>query len=546
MKRTRLFRPAALALSVLLLALAALAGGTLAGCKAQRPVTPRVEPPGLPIVLQTMTIRTESFSTDSVPEAYRASDPREGRAYFLVHMTDTIRSSWLQVLGNMDLRIAGYLAYNTLIIGMTPSVRDEVNKLAFVKWTGLYQPYFKLGPDIQALGLASPQPQVDVIVFDPAMVAQATQEIAALGMPVLAASADTWRGKLRIVLDPVLLPKLAALPEIEWIEPAAISVTGAQPGQETIYAGFPFSLYEAFTGAYPQESQVYDMGAVPWAPGTAQTYMAAAAEADRFAWDYKDWLAIMPSGSQGADSNGDGIYDAGTMQPAGAAKNALVAGSSSSTGAGYVVASYSGRGPAADGRIKPDLVGGGDPTSSLANILAPLPQTLASQFGVPSPSSALLRAVLANAGVAIGSGDGDAAPVPNSSQGWGAILPGFNLGLNRMLKVLDNTDGIGTGETRTYKVDAAGPGELRVTLAWTDYPSVPESGLNLVNDLDLRVIGPGNTYYYPNGRASRDPLNNTERVIVPLAEQPGEYTIEITAANVPFGPQPFALVVAQF
>ena len=70
--------------------------------------------------------------------------------------------------------------------------------------------------------------------------------------------------------------------------------------------------------------------------------------------------------------------------------------------------------------------------------------------------------------------------------------------------------------------------------------------LNLVNDLDLRVIGPGDVYYYPNGRNSRDPLNNIERVVVPLAGQPGEYTIEITAAHVPFGPQPFALVAVQF
>ncbi len=546
MKRTRLFQLATLALSALLAALAVLAGGTLAGCKAQRPATPRVEPPGLPIVLQAMTIRTESFNVEDIPEPYRASPPREGKAYYLVHMTDLIRSSWVQSLAGMDLRIAGYLSYNTLIIGMDPGVRDEVSRLSFVKWTGLYQPYFKLAPDIQALGLANPQPQVDVILFDPATAAQATQEITGLGMQVLAASADTWRGKLRIVLNPNLLPKLAALPEVEWIEPATISITGAQPGSDQLELALPFSLTQSFIESYAQGERIQNLEYLPWAPGTAQSYMASAAEADRFAWDHKDWLAVMSSGNQGTDSNGDGVFDVGTIQPAGASKDALVAGSSIVVGGGYAVAGFSGRGPAADGRLKPDLVGQGDPTASLASILGPLPATLVSQFGVPSPSSALLRAVLANAAVAIGSGDGDAAPTPNNSQGWGAIFPGFNLELGSMLKVLDNPDGIGTGETRTYKVDAAGRGELRVTLAWTDYPSVPESGLNLVNDLDLRVIGPGNTYYYPNGRASRDPLNNTERVIVPLTEQPGEYTIEITASNVPFGPQPFALVAAQF
>ncbi len=545
MKKTRLFRPAALAVCLLLAGLGAGLGGTLVGCKAQRPVTPRVEPPGLPIILAALTIRTETYSPEDVPEQYRAAEPREGRAYYLVHMSDLIRSTWLQNLEDLDLSIAGYLSNNTLIIGMTPAVRDEVKKLSFVKWVGLYQPYFKFAPDIQALGISGSGPQVDVSIFDPAAVSQVSQQIAGLGMQVTAASADTWRGKLRIVLDPALLPKLAALPEVEWIEPAAVSAATAAPAADVSGASFPLSLYQLFGDAYTQGSRTYDLGLVPWAPGTAQSYVAAASEVDRFAWDHKDWLLAMPSGNQGRDSSGDGVSDAGTMQPAAAAKNALVAGDSVASGGGSAVAPYSGRGPAADSRIKPDLVAMGEPAATVAGGADAARQAIVQELGMASPSGALLRAILVNGASAINPGDADASPIPNSAQGWGGVNLGGVLHPGAMLKVLDNQEGMGTGETRTYKVDVSGEGELRVTLAWTDYPSVPEAGLNLVNDLDLRVIGPGNVYYYPNGRNSRDPLNNLERVVVPLAGQAGEYTIEMTAANVPFGPQPFALVATQ-
>ncbi len=545
MKRTRLFRAVACAVCLPLVALAAALGGVLAGCKAQRPATERVEPPGLPIVLSALTIRTESFNLEDIPEPYRAAEPREGRAYYLVHMTDAIRSSWLASLGQMNLKIEGYLSYNTLIIGMDPAVRDEVKKLDFVKWMGFYQPYFKIAPDIQALGVAGSRPQVDVTIFDPAAVTAVAQQVAGLGLPVVASTADSWRGKLRIVLDPLLLPKLVALPEVEWIEPATVAVTGAAPGAETAHVAFPFSLSQYYGDTYLQGQRVLDMSLMPWAPGTAQSYMGLAAETDRFAWEHRDWLALLPAGNQGGDANGDGLYDAGSIEPAGAAKDALVVGSSEARSGGQVT-SFSGRGPAADGRVKPDLVAPMDPTTTLAALAGSAQQWLATQMGMASSSSALLRAILANAATAIGSGDADASPVPNGAQGWGNLARGDGLGLRSMLKVLDNQEGMGTGETRTYKVDVSDAGELRVTLAWTDYPSVPESGLNLVNDLDLRVIGPSNTYYYPNGRASRDPLNNLERVIVPLAGQPGQYTIEITASNVPIGPQPFALVAARF
>jgi uncharacterized protein YfaP (DUF2135 family) len=95
---------------------------------------------------------------------------------------------------------------------------------------------------------------------------------------------------------------------------------------------------------------------------------------------------------------------------------------------------------------------------------------------------------------------------------------------------------------------------LRVSLAWTDYPGNPvTSGPQLVNDLDLEVIAPNGTHYYGNagtyasGQCLRggawDACNNLEGVIVPNAPY-GTYTVIVHAYNVPQGPQPFALVAS--
>jgi hypothetical protein len=88
-----------------------------------------------------------------------------------------------------------------------------------------------------------------------------------------------------------------------------------------------------------------------------------------------------------------------------------------------------------------------------------------------------------------------------------------------------------------------------VSLAWSDYPgSLPTGGL--VSNLDLVVISPGGTQYrgnafsdgwsVPGGGA--DNVNNLESVYIRNPEF-GFWTVRVEGANVPHGPQPFALVL---
>lgn len=81
-----------------------------------------------------------------------------------------------------------------------------------------------------------------------------------------------------------------------------------------------------------------------------------------------------------------------------------------------------------------------------------------------------------------------------------------------------------------------------VTLGWTDPPASMNCLRCLVNDLDLTVTDASGKIHYPNGLASRDNLNNVERVIVEDVEDRDEFTITVDAFNLDTFSQNFALV----
>jgi len=92
---------------------------------------------------------------------------------------------------------------------------------------------------------------------------------------------------------------------------------------------------------------------------------------------------------------------------------------------------------------------------------------------------------------------------------------------------------------------------FKVTLTWTDPPSSPAARINLVNDLDLIVVSPDDTKHFGNGqnspigvkRIEPDYVNNVEQVFL-NGMHPGKYLVVVRGRAVPFGPQPYALIMS--
>jgi len=168
-------------------------------------------------------------------------------------------------------------------------------------------------------------------------------------------------------------------------------------------------------------------------------------------------------------------------------------------------------------------------------------------------TAALTKATLINSAVDLLDENNDgvndnAFPIPNNHEGWGLV--NVAAATDGSAQFVDEGAGLTTGGTASHTYTVAGGSPLRVSVVWTDYPSTASAPVNLVNDLDVTVTGPGGVSYRGNvfsggwstTGGSADRLNNVENVYIQSAAA-GDWIVTVTGFNVPFGPQPYALVV---
>ena len=233
---------------------------------------------------------------------------------------------------------------------------------------------------------------------------------------------------------------------------------------------------------------------------------------------------------------------------------------------GSLVTSSS-RGPAHDGRIKPDITANGQNQIStnenntyqsfggtsgaspgIAGVSAQLYQAYAEKNGGTLPPSALIKATLLNTA-------NDAGNVgPDFKFGWGIVN-----GLRAAKLIEDNrflSSTVAQGASNNHSINVpSGTKQVRFMVYWSDKPASPGANPALVNDLDLVVTDPSSATHLPwvldhtpdpaklNLPATRGPdhLNNVEQVLIdnPAA---GNYNINIAGFNVPMGPQEYFVV----
>lgn len=124
---------------------------------------------------------------------------------------------------------------------------------------------------------------------------------------------------------------------------------------------------------------------------------------------------------------------------------------------------------------------------------------------------------------------------------------------NHPAEELIRVDSVMTAEVDTYHMDvASGAGSIRVTLVWDDYKGTPGAAKALVNDLDLTIQSPGETWYYaykldpanPSAPATTgyNDLDNVEVVEV-VSPEAGRWTVKVQGTLVPEAPQQYTLVL---
>ena len=286
--------------------------------------------------------------------------------------------------------------------------------------------------------------------------------------------------------------------------------------------------------------------------GVESYYGSDAAAYDASVVNNPSLLHIFSSGNSGTASATTGTYAniTGFANLSGSfkmAKNIITVGATDSFG---VVAALSSKGPAHDGRVKPELVAFGvDGTSGAAALVsgtALMLQHFYKQQNGSLPSNTLIKAVLINSADDVGNAEVD------YSAGFGS-LNAYNA-----MKTLQSgrymNGSVVNGGSQAFNISVpAGIKKLKVSLVWNDLPANPNAPKALINDLDLELLYPSssqswqpwvlNTFPYQDSlllpaTRKRDSLNNIEQITLDNPA-PGNYQFKVSGFDVTTASQSF-------
>jgi len=245
-------------------------------------------------------------------------------------------------------------------------------------------------------------------------------------------------------------------------------------------------------------------------------------------------------------------------------KNVIAVGNVNQFG---IIESTSSRGPAPDGRIKPDICangygqfstdqnytyseGGGTSAAcpGIAGILAQLYQVWREQRQEANPDGGMMKAILLN------SADDQGKTGPDFIYGWG------NVNVRRAYqtivadRIANGT--VSDGDSVVIPISIpTGQLQAKIMLYWTDPAGQPNATVTLVNNLDLKVKTSAGQQFLPwildpspsvaslNAPATKgiDDLNNVEQVAIDNPEA-GDYFLVVKGKDIPQGPQKFFIV----
>lgn len=230
------------------------------------------------------------------------------------------------------------------------------------------------------------------------------------------------------------------------------------------------------------------------------------------------------------------------------AKNIITVGAADSFGNSVVQSS---RGPAYDGRIKPDIAafqknGTSESAALVSGTIALIQQLFKFKNNGDFLPFALARAILIN------SADDVADPGPDYATGFG------NLNAQKAMEIIEKgnffTGTVNNGTKQAFTVSVpAGTAMLKVSLSWNDTAALPNAPTALVNDLDLTVTNQstGETWQpwvlssvanidslSKKAVRKRDSLNNEEQVTISNPSA-GNYQFSVNGFNVTSASQKF-------
>ena len=292
-------------------------------------------------------------------------------------------------------------------------------------------------------------------------------------------------------------------------------------------------------------------------------YTSLARDLDEQIRLYPSLIHVFSAGNNGSSNCGYGAGSGWGNVTGGhkQAKNVITAANLSLTGS---LASSSSRGPAHDGRIKPDIGAKGTSVNStvstnsyasysgtsmacpgISGIMAQLYQAYKDLNNGQNPSSALMKCLMLNSADDIGNSG------PDFKHGWGEV------NAYRAVEILENNQYFSSSVSQSGNnyhtiTVPSGTKKIKVMVYWHDKEASVNSSIALVNNINISLTSPTSSTYNPwildytpnstnlNQPATRgiDDRNNMEQVTITNLSS-GSYTLNINGFAIPYGPQEY-------
>jgi|WetSurSiteA1Bulk_404760.scaffolds.fasta_scaffold03274_1 hypothetical protein len=155
--------------------------------------------------------------------------------YWIVQFVAPPKPEWVEAVQGLGGSVGDYVPDDAFLVRMTSAVKDQVAKLDFVRWIGLYQAAYKINPlligvkgkvhlaDLRNAAISesfrpTPFGNIRVLLHEADDAVSVKREIEKLGGTVLSIDQKV----LRVSIDPTLIEALVRNPSVQWIEPYVI------------------------------------------------------------------------------------------------------------------------------------------------------------------------------------------------------------------------------------------------------------------------------------------------------------------------------------
>jgi hypothetical protein len=182
------------------------------------------------------------------------------RGYYIVQFRGPVQESWKAQVAATGATLLAYLPDFAFKVRMTPEQAAQVGQLAEVGWVGLFQPAYKLSPQVSA---ADGVPQLLRVQLEQGVdVAATTAAVTATGVQILLQEGDL----LLVAADDAQAVALAGVLDVAWVEPYLLPEKHNESG-----AGVILGANVVNANGYDGSTQIAAVADTGFGTGSAST-----------------------------------------------------------------------------------------------------------------------------------------------------------------------------------------------------------------------------------------------------------------------------------